>query len=216
MIKYNIINDRIVNEILKGKDKINLDKEIIKEEDEEPGSFNKLVGNLTAMTLRKYIINIINYYGLNLKVSSSNAFISGCPIEWDLIILKNDAEDINNTNVFNFKDIVAVLEFKTSGLRRKQLENIDNTFFQHFKYLERLNKKHNKHVLFGYITFTEAPDFFEKTKEFFDKKNNVSKIPTAFAFLDYDSYQKYDKKKYIDECNDFEEFLYGILKGENY
>ena len=65
--KINPINDRIVDEILKGKQEINYDKKICKDDENLKGSFNKVIGNLTSMTLRKYIINIINYYGLIIK-----------------------------------------------------------------------------------------------------------------------------------------------------
>ena len=80
-IKFNPINDRIIDEIIKEKESVNFDKKLIKDDENLSGSFNKLVGNLTAMTLRKYISNIINYHGLNYKVSNSNAFVKGCPIE---------------------------------------------------------------------------------------------------------------------------------------
>lgn len=212
MVRYNPINDRIIDEILKGKYEINFDKKIVKEEDELSGSFNKLVGNLTAMTLRKYILNIINYHGLNLKVSNSNAFIKGCPIEWDLIILKSNAEDINNTNVFAIEDVVAVLEFKTSGLRTKQLQEIDKTFGKQFEFIKYFKNTQNKNIIFGYITFAETIEFYNATKNYFNRMNNIEHTPTAFAFLEYDSLDKFDKKCYIEECNDFEEFLYGILK----
>ena len=34
---------------------------------------------------------------------------------------------------------------------------------------------------------------------------------TAFAFLDYQELALKDKKKYIDECNDFEKYLFDLL-----
>ena len=80
------------------------------------------------MKLRKYIINIINYHGLNCKVSDINSFIKGCPTEWDLIILNENAKDVNNTNVFKVEEVVIVLEFKTSGLLLDQYKNIEKTF----------------------------------------------------------------------------------------
>lgn len=210
MIKYNPINDRIIDEILRGKEEINFEKQIVKDDEELTGSFNKLVGNLTAMTLRKYILNIINYHGLNLKVSNSNAFIKGCPIEWDLIILKSNAEDINNTNVFQLDDVVAVFEFKTSGLMKNQYLEIDKTFENQFSYINYFKKNYNKQIPFGYITFAESEEWFLGTKEYFDKMNN--KTDTVFVFLEYDLLVKNDEKHYIEECNDFEKYLYGILK----
>ena len=125
MNKINPINDRIVNEILKGKQEINYNKEIRKDDENLKGNFNKVIGNLTSMTLRKYIINIINYYGLNFKVSNVNSFIKGCPTEWDLIILNEKAKDVNDTNVFEAEEVITVLEFKTSGLLLDQYKNIE-------------------------------------------------------------------------------------------
>lgn len=208
-ISYNSINDRIITEILRGKEEINLQKKIDKEEKEDKaGSFNKLVGNLTAMTLRKYITNIINYYGWNFKVSNTNAFIKGCPIEWDLIILRNNADDINKTNVFALDDVVMLFEFKTSGLRKNQYVNIDKTFEKQYKYIEGFREK-GKDVVFAYTTFAESIEYYKGTKEYFDKMNNRNN--TAFAFLEYYSLYNYDKKSYIEECPNFEKFLYELF-----
>lgn len=65
MIKFNPINDRIVDEVLK-KHEINYDKKICRDDENLKGSFNKVIGNLTSMTLRKYITNII----LRIKLQS--------------------------------------------------------------------------------------------------------------------------------------------------
>ncbi len=208
-IKFNPINDRIINEILEGKKNINYAKEIVKDDENLSGSFNKLVGNLTAMTLRKYISNIINYHGLNYKVSNTNAFVKGCPIEWDLIILKSTAEDINNTNVFNVDDCVCLLEFKTSGLMTNQYKHIDETFKNQFNYLHLFRKQTQKSIPFGYITFAESIEYYTGTKNFFDKQNNLHN--TVFAFLDYDNLARDNKKVYIEECNDFEDYLYNLF-----
>lgn len=72
--KINPINGRIVSEILKGKQEINYDKELRKDDENLKGNFNKVIGNLTSMTLRKYITNIINYHGLNYRASNVNFF----------------------------------------------------------------------------------------------------------------------------------------------
>lgn len=208
-IKFNPINDRIIDEIIKGKESINFEKRLIKDDENLKGSFNKLVGNLTTMTLRKYISNIINYHGLNYKVSNSNAFVKGCPIEWDLIILKSNAEDINNTNVFDINDCECLLEFKTSGLMPNQYENIDKTFKTQFNHLYALRKTAKKNIPFGYITFAESIEYYEGTLKYFDDMNGLNN--TAFAFLDYQELALKDKKKYIDECNDFEKYLFDLL-----
>ncbi len=208
-IKFNPINDRIIDEIIKEKESVNFDKKLIKDDENLSGSFNKLVGNLTAMTLRKYISNIINYHGLNYKVSNSNAFVKGCPIEWDLIILKSSAEDINNTNVFDARDCICLLEFKTSGLMPNQFKDINKTFNTQFSHLYALRKIAKRNIPFGYVTFAESIEYYDKNLKYFDNMNGLNN--TAFAFLDYQELALNDEKKYIDVCNDFERYLFDLL-----
>lgn len=209
MTRYNPINDRIIDDILMARSEIESEKQICSKDEFLKGSFNKKIGNLTAMTFRRYISNILNYHGLNFKVSNSNAFIRGCPIEWDLIILKSNAEDINNTNVFDVHDVVAVLEFKTSGLTIQQYKDMDASFINQFNYLNYFKKEYNISIPFGYISLSESVEFFQGTKKYFDEHNN--KKNTAFVFLDWTLLYNKDEKRYIEECNDFEKFIFDLL-----
>lgn len=207
-ISINPINDRIVTEILKGKAEINYTKQMTKDNEDTKNSYNKVIGNLNTMTLKKYITNIINYHSLGYSVSDANAFVYGCPVEWDLIIVKQNAVGANN--VYKVEDVVALVEFKMSGLVDKQYKNIENTFYKQFKYIEDMhNKTKDRIIPFCYITFAETPKYFAKTKEYFDKMNGISN--TAFAFIDYSKLKGSGRKNYFPECNDFEAYLYNIL-----
>lgn len=203
----NPINNRIVTEILNGKEEINYTKQMTKDNEDLKGSYNKIIGNLNAMTLRKYIINIINYHGLGYGVSEVNAFVSGCPVEWDLIIVKENA--ISKNNVYKAEDVAALVEFKMSGLTGPQFKNIKQIFHTQFNYLTDIRSRANRMIPFCYITFAETPSYFTKTKEYFDEMNGIN--DTAFAFINYSTLQNSDKKDFFDECNDFESFLYGII-----
>lgn len=200
------INERIVNEIVKGLETIEI------EDSKLPfnlkGSFKKSHGNLVAMVLRKYISNIINYYGLNYKVSICNSYVEGSPIEWDLIILKDTANEINKINIYNVKDCVCILEIKASGIVgevefRNALENQVN----HIKYLR---KNGNSNLQFAYISFQETKKSIEKTKQYFNELDEVS--DNVFTFVKY----PYDAKlEFIEGCEDFEKYLFNILDKNN-
>lgn len=206
------VENRIVSEILKGKESINYDKEINKDDENMPGSYAKIVGNLNTMTLRKYISSILNYYGLDFKVSNCNAFIKGCPIEWDLLVLKDTAIDINNTNVFNPDDVICVFEFKTSGLMRTTFNNIEDAFKRQFEWIKKFRKDVNRKIPFGYISFSESysrkRDIYDGIIEYFERINNLKNI--VYVFLDYDSLAK-NEIKYINKDNDFEEYLLNLI-----
>ena len=123
--------------------------------------------------------------------------------------LHNWLKTVNNTNVFEVEEVFAVLEFKTSGLLLDQYNNIEKTFELQFNYLNYFNKEYSKKITFAYVTFAESEEYFARTKKYFDLKNN--KLNTAFAFLEYDLLIKKDEKHYINECLDFEKFIFGIL-----
>lgn len=207
------ITKRIAEEILKARKDINFRKEIIKEDENVRGSFNKIIGNIVASTFRKYISYILNYYGYDYRVSNVNAFIKDYPTEWDLIILKNDAIE-TNTNVYNANDVVAVIEFKTSGLADKDIAKQFDNQFSNIKNI--FNKNESDHqIVFGYITFAETPTLYEDTKKYFDSNNN--QINTTFVFTNFNKIQNkeditFDECVYNEEDNsNFEEYLLKLL-----
>lgn len=200
------INKRIVDEIIYGLSVIDEDK--IKTPSDLKSDYKKIHGNLVAITLRKYIQNIINYFGLNYKVSVVNSYIKGSPIEWDLLILKGNARGINDTNIYNVNDCVCILEIKKPGIYnmkdfkaniKKQINNIN--------YIRKLT---NTNLNFGYISFEETPNYFEITKEYFKELNESS--DNVFTFVKY----PYEAKlEFIDGCEDFEKYLFSILDKNN-
>ena len=201
------ITERIAEEILKAKQEINFEK--AKKKDEVKGSYNKVIGNVVASTFRKYISYILNYYGYDYKVSNVNAYIKGYPTEWDLIILKSDAKE-RNTNVYDADDVVAVIEFKTSGLTDN---DIDSQFNKHFTNLNNIYDKTTNRIPFLYITFSETKKLYERTKEYFDDNNN--KKDTTFVFVNYDRLNNLNSTHYkdcmYDENNNFEDYLLNLL-----
>ena len=204
------INERIIDEILPQIRNINESKLKYKENNLTYGS--KLLGNVVATTIKKSIENIINYYGLDYSVSLNNSFIGYCPIEWDLIIYKKGLPPDNN--IISESDVIAVIEFKTSGTvdvrykERTKYEFLSLTFDKPFQFIKQLEAKENRKINFGYITFSTDIDWFIATKEYFDNQNGVS--DTAFAFVD-----DYEMEKgniiAVDGCDDFEKYIFNLL-----
>ena len=204
------INERIIEEILPQIRNINENKLKYKENSLTYGS--KLLGNVIAATIKKNIENIINYYGLDYSVSLNNSFIGYCPIEWDLIIYRKGL--LPDNNIIPESEVVAVIEFKTSGTidvkykERTKQEFLSLTFDKQFQFIKNLESKDNHKVNFGYITFSTDIDWFKATKEYFDKQNGISN--TAFAFID-----DYEMEKgqivAVEGCDDFEKYIFNLL-----
>ena len=205
------INERIVEEILPQIRNINENKLKYRESNLTYGS--KLLGNVIATTIKKYIENIINYYGLDYSVSLNNSFIGYCPIEWDLIIYKKGL--LPDNNIISEFDVIAVIEFKTSGTvdvkykERTKQEFLSLTFDKAFQFIKELELRANRKINFGYITFSTDIDWFLATKEYFDKQNGID--GTAFAFLDDKELEK-GHIVTVEGCDDFEKYIFNLLK----
>lgn len=210
------ITERIIEELCKRHAEIYSYKEQTQDVAEKR-SYNKILGNAVAMTLRNYISKISIYHDLDFIVSDSNAYIKGCPIEWDLILLKKNVL-IDGSNIYDISDVKAVIEFKTSGTvdvmykTRSKEEFLTTTFGRNFDYLEKYEKSENRKIPFLYISFSHDSQWFEATKEYFDSKNKLSN--TAFAFIDDDALVKGHVQQ-VAGCENFEEYLYNIMKGVN-
>ncbi len=74
---------------------------------------------------------------------------------------------------------------------------------------KRMEYETNHKIPFVYITFSTVKDWFDDTKIYFDKQNKMNN--TAFAFLD-DRQLDRGIISYIDECYNFEKFLFDLLK----
>jgi hypothetical protein len=88
------------------------------------------------------------------KITKPNAFITGYPIEYDLLIVNMDSEPESYTHSFNPKDVHLGMELKMNGIygSRKDLEKnnqkVKNTF--------DIIKKEHSHINFVYLTFSEV------------------------------------------------------------
>lgn len=204
------VDERIVDEILPQIKIIKDNKLKYQQQKEKYGS--KLLGNVVASTLRKYIENIIKYYGLDYSVSLNNSFIAYYPIEWDLIIYKKGL--IPDNNIIPIKDVVAIIEFKTSGTidvqykKRTKHEYLESTFGKRFEYIKEMIKDSKQKIIFGYITFSTDVSWFEETRKYFDEQNKLDN--TAFAFIDDNEMLKGNIVG-IKGCEDFEKYLFGLL-----
>lgn len=204
------INERIIDEILPQIRNINENKTKYRESNLTYGS--KILGNVIATTIKKNIENIINYYGLDYSVSLNNSYIGYCPIEWDLIIYRKGL--LPDNNIIPEYEVVAVIEFKTSGTidvkykERTKQEFLSITFDKSFQFIKELEKRVKHKINFGYITFSTDINWFVETKKYFDKKNEINN--TAFAFID-DSEMEKGHIVAVEGCDDFEKYIFNLL-----
>ena len=178
-------------------------------------SFGKLKGNIVANVISNAIQNIIDNHNLNYKVSIVNSFIDECPTEWDLLILDKNAKGILDINLYEPKDVYAVVEFKTGGKPNFKYKEIsEKQFFQeqhseYFDIVKEISEKANHKILYLYIGFSYWTNYFKACREYFDECNN-SKYPTAFVFLNDQS--KNYPNEIMEGCYDFEKFILDLLK----
>ena len=204
------INERLINEIIPQIKKVKELKGEYRDNNQKFGS--KMLGNIIANTIRDYIQNIINYYNLGYSVSLNNAFIDGCPIEWDLIIF--DKALLPKNNIIEPTKVKAVIEFKTSGTidvlynKRSKEEFLEQTFGKAFETVKKIEQEVHHKINFGYITFSTDIDWFKATKEYFDKQNERKN--TAFAFLDDKELEK-GHIVAVEGCTEFEKYLFNLL-----
>lgn len=173
-------------------------------------NFNKMNGNSVAVTIRKNIDDLLKkdyrFKKFNYRVSECNSYIEGCPIEWDLIIIKDTAKKIDDTNIYEAKDCVCILEIKQSGM-------IGNSYFKdsiekQIHNIEYLNTNNNSNLKFAYISFQETENYYDSTKKIF-KENNIESN-NVFIFVKY-PYKKDKTLTFIDGCGDFKDYLFNIL-----
>lgn len=201
------INKRIIDEILPYITEISKNKLEYKNRNEKFG--NKMLDNVVANVIRKYIENFINYYNLNYSVSLGNSFISGIPTEWDLIICKKGL--LPDSNIIKSENVVAVIEFKSSGnvdtkyKEHTKQEFLDKEYAKRFEYIHNIDNK----IIFAYISFSMDLDWYKSTRDYFDYMNNYQN--TVFTFLDD---KELDKGHIVavEGCEDFEKYIFNLLK----
>lgn len=150
----------------------------------------KISGYITTEIFRKYIKEILEKkHPDKLEVSPPNSYVDGCSLEFDLIILKKSAEKIDDLNIYNYKDVVAALEIKKSGIYSNG--SLDTQVKAFKKFVEDNGKK----TKYAYITFIESYEkYFDKAMVSFD---------AAFCFLPRRSNRDFE---------DFEDFIDKIIQ----
>ncbi|MCL5009498.1 MAG: hypothetical protein M1433_00745 [Candidatus Parvarchaeota archaeon] len=62
-------------------------------------------------TINRLIISLLRPYVKNYKISGPNAFIEGCPTEFDILIVNTTAEPINEySNCYKKEDVKLAIE----------------------------------------------------------------------------------------------------------
>ena len=159
---------------------------------------------------------VIDRYDLEFRVSEPNVYIQGCKTEWDALILKKDAYNILGCNLYNLQDVVAVLEYKSSGIfykvsdpekASKPLKNITDS-------VNKLNSNNPNPISVGYITLYESEPgdkgekYFSATKKAFDDAFE-SKGYKYGAFCFVNSRSKEEPLYKNEKC--WDEFILSLL-----
>ena len=114
-------------------------------------SWKKFIGDYFVRVIIEFLSEKIPK---EYKITKPNAFITGHPIEYDLLIVNMDSEPESYTHSFDPKDVHLGMELKMNGIygSRKDLvknnHKVKNTF-------DIVKKKH-PHINFVYLTFSEA------------------------------------------------------------
>lgn len=108
----------------------------------------KLRGALAVQLLRQEITNYLCDAGKPFKVSEMNAYIAGSKYEYDLLVVKKDAQPYMGL-LYRPEDVVSVVECKAGGLfdLEKETDNIAQAVNGAIDV--------NPDILFGYITISE-------------------------------------------------------------
>ncbi|EFD92502.1 MAG: hypothetical protein BJBARM5_0791 [Candidatus Parvarchaeum acidophilus ARMAN-5] len=82
-------------------------------------SWSKFKGNV----VNRLIIKLLTPHFTGYKIPEPNSFIEGYPLEFDLMILKQNAEPINDySNCYKKEDVKLVIEVKKHGFYFKKTE----------------------------------------------------------------------------------------------
>lgn len=108
----------------------------------------KLKGAMTTELLRQEITKFLADNNEPLKASAIDSYIAGSKYEYDLLIVKEDAEPYMGL-VYQPDDIIAVIESKAGGLfdLEKDTDNIAQAANRAIEL--------NSDICFGYITISE-------------------------------------------------------------
>ena len=146
----------------------------------------KLHGAIAAELLKQLISEYFIKECKHYRVSAVNSYIAGSTYEYDLLIVKENAEPILGI-VYQPEDVIAVIECKAGGLfgLERETDNIANAFNSACKI--------NPEISCGYITISEnvpvnefnkygnpTVKYWDETQELLEEKVKTNKL-TIYA-----------------------------------
>lgn len=161
----------------------------------------KISGNITSCFLKNLIEEFL--VGTNYKLSVVNSYIKGCSIEWDLLILKSPSIDEIKYNIYDAQNVVAALEFKTSGAKyTNDPEGSCEYIFKYENVIDDINKKFNTNIKYGYISLCEIPNNLIAMKEKFSN-----------CFWIYEGWYPHNnfEKDGIKTIEEFKDFIFKLI-----
>lgn len=134
----------------------------------------KLKGAITAGFIGDVIKNYFNENNIDFKVSPVNVFIKGYSTEFDILILKPNASEIEKGYpVYNDTEVKAIIEVKSTGIYFKKGENKNPLKRELEDYCKIRDNLKDSAIRFGYITMKEqipkkngSINFIDETRKF--------------------------------------------------
>ena len=185
----------------------------------DSGDAKKLNGLLAANLLRRELVRYFREHALPYTVSPVNSYVIGSKYEYDLLIVKADAQPFSDY-LYTPDDVITVIESKAGGLMnvKNECENIAQAF----------NAAHilNRTIRFGYITVGEnvpvhevnrlgnpTVNHWELTKYYFKENLDADAERKIYAA----TLHKGNRNNLCDEGSDeaFLEFIEALLPLEN-
>lgn len=103
----------------------------------------KLHGALTAELVREELTEYFIQHSLPFKVSKQNVYIIGLATEFDILIVKIEAEPYLSV-LYNPEDVVAIIEVEMTGLIATGILTVADRVYDLYP-----------HIAFGYLTMRE-------------------------------------------------------------
>lgn len=112
---------------------------------------SKLSGAIVAEHFRQEMEKVLRKHNVPYKISQNNAYVQGSHIEFDFLLLKQDAEPILDVPVYRLCDVVAMLECKANGVYEYNKSSLERLFRAYFDNLDGICN----HIKIGYMTMSE-------------------------------------------------------------
>ena len=114
-------------------------------------SWKKFIGDYFCRVVKCFLGKEIPK---SYQVTEPNAYITGFPVEYDLLIIKKGSKPEKYTRSFDPKDVYLGMELKMNGIygSRKDLEKNNKKVKKTFDIV----KKEHSHINFVYLTFSEV------------------------------------------------------------